>query len=74
MPSNPSNLPRVSFIIPTLNVEPILENCLASIARQDYPQANIEIIMADAHSQDRTREIGKKFGALILADNGKNME
>jgi len=74
MPSNPSNLPRVSFIIPTLNVEPILENCLASIARQDYPQANIEIIMADAHSQDRTREIGKKFGALILDDNGKNME
>jgi glycosyltransferase involved in cell wall biosynthesis len=74
MPSNPSNLPRVSFIIPTLNVEPILENCLASIARQDYPPANIEIIMADAHSQDRTREIGKKFGALILDDNGKNME
>jgi glycosyltransferase involved in cell wall biosynthesis len=51
-----------------------LENCLASIARQDYPPANIEIIMADAHSQDRTREIGKKFGALILDDNGKNME
>jgi glycosyltransferase involved in cell wall biosynthesis len=74
MPSNPSDLPRVSFIIPTLNVEPILENCLASITRQVYPQANIEIIMADAHSQDRTREIGKKFGALILDDNGKNME
>jgi glycosyltransferase involved in cell wall biosynthesis len=68
------NLPRVSFIIPTLNAEAILENCLASIARQNYPREKIEIILADAHSTDRTREIGKKFGALILDDNGKNME
>jgi len=68
------NFPTVSFIIPTLNVEAILENCLASIARQDYPREKIEIILADAHSKDRTREIGKKFGAIILDDNGKNME
>jgi glycosyltransferase involved in cell wall biosynthesis len=68
------NFPRVSFIIPTLNAEAILENCLASIARQDYPREKIQIILADAHSKDRTREIGKKFGALILDDHGKNME
>ncbi len=74
MTFTPENFPLVSFIIPTLNVEPILDNCLASIVRQDYPRANIEIIMADAHSTDRTREIGKKFGAVILDDNGKNME
>jgi len=66
--------PRVSFIIPTLNAEAILENCLASIARQAYPRDKIEIILADAHSTDRTREIGGKFGAVILDDNGKNME
>jgi glycosyltransferase involved in cell wall biosynthesis len=68
------NLPTISFIIPTLNVEAILENCLASIARQDYPREKIEIILADAHSKDRTREIGKRFGAIILDDEGKNME
>ena len=60
--------------MPTLNAEAILENCLASIARQTYPRERYEIILADAHSTDRTREIGKRFGAIILDDNGKNME
>jgi glycosyltransferase involved in cell wall biosynthesis len=69
-----SNLPRVSVIIPTLNAEAILENCLASIARQNYPREKIEIILADAFSKDRTREIAKNFGAIILDDDGKNME
>ena len=74
MPSNPEILPRVSFIIPTLNAEAILENCLASIARQTYPRECYEIILADAHSTDRTRDIAKKFDAIVLDDDGKNME
>ena len=74
MPEQNFQFPRVSFIMPTLNAESILENCLASIARQTYPRDRYEIILADAHSKDRTREIGKKFGALILDDDGKNME
>jgi glycosyltransferase involved in cell wall biosynthesis len=74
MPSSPENFPRISFIIPTLNAEALLENCLASIARQTYPRDRCEIILADAHSTDRTRAIAKKFGAIILADDGKNME
>jgi glycosyltransferase involved in cell wall biosynthesis len=60
--------------MPTLNAAAILENCLASIARQAYPPDNIEIILADAHSTDRTREIAKKYRAIVLDDNGKNME
>lgn len=74
MPSSPENFPRVSFILPTLNAGAILENCLASIARQTYPRDRREIILADAHSTDRTRDIAKKFGAIILDDDGKNME
>ena len=74
MPSGSKNFPRISVVMPTLNAEAILENCLASIARQDYPREQIEIILADAHSTDRTRDIAKKFGATILDDNGKNME
>lgn len=76
MPSGLNNnlWPRVSIIIPTLNAEALLDNCLAAIARQTYPRERYEIILADAHSTDRTRAIGKKFGALILDDNGKNME
>jgi glycosyltransferase involved in cell wall biosynthesis len=60
--------------MPTLNVEALLDNALSSIARQTYPRDRYEIILADAHSTDRTREIGKKFDAIILDDNGKNME
>lgn len=74
MSSGPETLPRVSVIMPTLNAGAILENCLASIARQTYPRDKIEIILADAHSTDRTRDIAKKFGAVVLDDNGKNME
>jgi len=60
--------------MPTLNVEALLDNCLASIARQSYPRDCYEIILADAHSTDRTREIAKKYGAIVLDDDGKNME
>jgi glycosyltransferase involved in cell wall biosynthesis len=74
MPSNSDDLPRVSFIMPTLNAGAILDNCLASIARQTYPRDRYEIILADAHSTDSTRDIAKKYGAIVLDDDGKNME
>jgi glycosyltransferase involved in cell wall biosynthesis len=67
-------LPKVSFIMPTLNAEALLENCLASISRQTYPAERYEIILADAHSKDRTREIAARYRATVLDDNGKNME
>ena len=74
MTSGSEHLPRVSFIMPTLNAEALLDNVLASIVRQTYPREKMEIILADAHSTDRTRDIAKKFGATVLDDNGKNME
>ena len=60
--------------MPTLNAGAVLENCLASIARQTWPRDRYEIILADAHSTDHTRDIAKKFGAIVLDDDGKNME
>ena len=41
-----TELPKVSFVIPTLNAGGILGNCLQSIRRQDYPQEKIEIFDA----------------------------
>jgi len=66
--------PKVSIIIPTLNAEALLENCLASIRRQTYPPDRYEILLADAFSQDATRDIGRRFGAVIIDDPGRNME
>jgi glycosyltransferase involved in cell wall biosynthesis len=69
-----TDLPRVSFVIPTLNVETLLDQCLSSITRQTYPRDRYEIILADAHSKDATRAIAKEYGAIVLDDDGKNME
>jgi len=66
--------PKVSLIIPTLNAEALLENCLASIRRQTYPRDRCEILLADAFSRDRTREIATQFGAVVIDDPGRNME
>jgi len=74
MPSSLDNPPRVSFIMPTLNAGALLDNCLASIARQTWPRDHCEIILADAHSTDSTRDIAKKYGARVVDDDGKNME
>src|ERR1700744_5127851 len=67
-------LPKVSFVIPTLNAGGILGNCLQSIRRQEYPQDRIEILLGDAGSKDNTREIAKQFGAQVFDDNGRNIE
>jgi glycosyltransferase involved in cell wall biosynthesis len=72
--SSPSPLPKVSFIMPTLNAEALLGNCLSSIARQTYPRERYEILLADAHSTDRTRQIATEHGARVIDDDGKNME
>jgi glycosyltransferase involved in cell wall biosynthesis len=77
MPTNSTNradYPRLSIIMPTLNAAALLDNCLASIARQTYPRDRYEIILADAFSRDGTRDIAGKYGAIVIDDPGKNME
>jgi glycosyltransferase involved in cell wall biosynthesis len=54
--------PKVSFVMPTLNAAALLENCLASIAKQTYPRDRYEIILADAMSTDGTREDALGYG------------
>jgi glycosyltransferase involved in cell wall biosynthesis len=66
--------PKVSIIIPTLNAGALLDNCLASVAAQDYPRDRLEVILADAFSTDATRDIAKKYGATVIDDPGQNME
>lgn len=66
--------PTVSFIMPTLNAAALLDNCLRSIRAQTYPPERYEILLADAHSTDATRDIARQHGALVLDDDGRNME
>ncbi len=54
----------LSIIIPTLNEEENLPNLLESIKKQDF--SDYEIIVADAESKDRTREIAEEYGARVV--------
>ncbi|HEQ65216.1 MAG TPA: glycosyltransferase [bacterium] len=58
----------VSIIIPTLNEEKYLGDLLESIKEQSYQPR--EIIVADAFSTDRTREIAEFYGAKVI-DGGE---
>ena len=55
---------KVSIIIPTLNEEKMLPGLLESIKAQGF--TDYEIIIADAHSKDRTREIALSFGCYVV--------
>jgi glycosyltransferase involved in cell wall biosynthesis len=53
------NSPLVSVIVPTRNSAKFLESCLKSIKNQSYK--NIELIVVDNNSIDKTKKIVKKF-------------
>lgn len=69
-----ADLPSISILVPTLNAALVLERCLKSIKNQDYPQKNLEIIIADGGSTDKTLEIAKKYGAKIYKNPLKTGE
>ncbi|MGB9911211.1 MAG: glycosyltransferase [Microgenomates group bacterium] len=55
------NLPLVSVVITTKNEEKNIGNCLESIKAQSYPSQKIEIIVVDNNSEDKTKEVAKKY-------------
>ena len=63
----------LSIIIPTLNEEKHIAYILDQLLSQDFSE-DLEIIIADANSQDKTREIVKKyqdrFTKLSIIDGG----
>lgn len=56
--------PLVSVIIPTLNSERFIKDCLENIRKQTYK--NLEIIIVDNHSTDKTRELAKIYTNKIF--------
>ena len=53
-----------SIIIPTYNEEEYLPVLLKSIKKQDF--SDYEIIVADANSTDKTRDIAKDYGCIVV--------
>jgi glycosyltransferase involved in cell wall biosynthesis len=63
------NEPLVSVVIPTYNSEKTLVKCLESIKNQTYK--NVEIIIVDSYSRDKTVEVAKSFGVKVLQTDWK---
>lgn len=64
----------VSFIIPTLNAQSVLEKCLKSIKKQTINSNQYEIIISDGGSVDNTLKIAKKYHAKIYKNPLKTAE
>lgn len=67
---------KLSFIIIALNAEQAINNSLVSLINQDYPHGDIEVILVDGLSSDRTKQMmlefknnETSFGRIVVKDN-----
>ena len=64
---------KVSIIIPTFNEEEYLPACLNSILDLNYKKEDMEIIVIDNGSTDRSRMIAEEHGVKVLRDDSLNI-
>jgi glycosyltransferase involved in cell wall biosynthesis len=57
--------PLVTVLIDTYNHERFIEQALVSVLEQNFSAAEMEILVVDIGSTDRTPEIVRKFGARV---------
>jgi len=65
------NKPLVSVIIPAFNEEKYLDVCLSFLKKQTYK--NVEIIVIDNNSTDKTAEIARKAGVVLVSEMVQGM-
>lgn len=68
--SHPGNEVLFSIIIPARNEERNIGRCLESIAAVDWPAGQLEVLVVDNGSSDRTAEIAQGMGAQVLLRPG----
>lgn len=69
-----SALPKLSIIIPARNEERYIGNCLDSInAAAEKVSTQLEIIVVLNRCSDKTEEIAKSRGCLVVSDERKNL-
>jgi len=58
---------QISVIIATKNEEKNIERCLESVKNQDFPPEDVEIVVVDNNSDDRTKEIARKYTDKVFS-------
>lgn len=51
----------VAIVIPTLNEERFIERCLDSVISQTFPFKEMDVMVVDGGSSDKTREIVNEY-------------
>ncbi len=62
----------VSIVIPALNEEKYLGQTLTALKGQNHPDFDLEVIVADAMSTDRTAAIAQANGAWVITAKNVN--
>ena len=62
---------NVSIVLPVYNSEKMLSLCLDSLISLDYPKENIEIIVVDNNSTDKTKDIISRYKVKYLFERKK---
>ena len=57
--------PFVTALVDTYNHESFIEEALRSVLQQDFPSSEMEILVVDDGSTDRTPELVRKFGPRV---------
>lgn len=66
-------LPFVSLVVVNYNGQDIIERCLHSLFKIDYPKNRYEVIVVDNASRDKSISIIKSFKKVKLIRNNNNM-
>jgi len=65
--ANPTNRIKISVVIPALNEERYLPNCIQSLKSQNFEHP-YEIIVVNNNSTDRTAEVASDMGATVVLE------
>ncbi len=63
----------VSVVVPAFNEEKYIPRCLHALTQQERDGFDVELIVVDANSTDRTREIARAYGARVIMQYGRGI-